>query len=65
MFSAVFQMYVVSVCLPNVSDISDGCCNYFIQILQVFYLDVAKVDINVPCVAMIIQLYFKCILHMW
>ena len=68
----LFQTYVASV-LSRCCKSRSGCCIYvhvasvcfkcftcFIGMLQVFYIDVAKVDRDVAHVAMAIHVCFKC-----
>ena len=50
-------MYVSSVC--------SICFNCFIRILQVFHLDVAKVDQNVAYAAMVVYLCCKLLFPMF
>jgi hypothetical protein len=49
----VLEAHVAYVCFK--------CFRYFRVVLQVFYIDVAKVDRDVPHVAMAIHTYFKCV----
>jgi hypothetical protein len=45
---------------PHVSSACFECCACFILTLQVFYLDVVKVDLDVAYVATTIHACFKC-----
>jgi hypothetical protein len=49
------------ICTAHVASIYFKCFKYFIRILQVFHLGVAKVDLDVAHIAMTIQVCFKCI----
>ena len=76
-FNCMFQLFLLF--LAYVASVSSGCCKSrseccicmhvasvcFRGVLQVFHIDVAKVDRDVAHVAMAIHVCFKCMFRMF
>jgi hypothetical protein len=53
----VLKAHVASACCK--------CFRYFRDMLQVFYMNIAKVDRDVAYVAMVVQVWHKCLFPMF
>jgi hypothetical protein len=74
-FILMMQKYIWMLYNMHVASICFKCLRCFIRMLQVFHLDVAKVNLNIACVcngfkcfqmffASISDVYCKCFIHM-